>query len=493
MSRFRRAVLAAILAPAALAVSPVAAEEPPPAPPAPPVEAPKPAFAETPEALEAMTAEVMKDVERVRGLAFKAPVKRVWKSRDEARAEMLSEIEKTSTPEELKAQSRAFAFFGFLKEGQMLQDVFADFIGAGAGGYYIPDQKTFSLIRGFDAEGSRPIVFHELVHALEDQYFDFDPRTKVLEKERRDDENMALHALVEGSARTFENRYVAESPERAKAYMKAQLRESMKQMKVMFKLPAVLVIIMGMFPYENGSEFLAAVLPALQEGTEGGEGAALAGLFADPPLSTEQILHPEKYLGDRDLPQRVVLGDLATALGEGWTELLQGTQGELLTALALNAWLHPPGLLPQVGVAVRPPTPDRPNAQVIEFKGDTAVAAAGWDGDRFAVMGTADAACLGWVSTWDSPEDAAEFAALYVRALEKKYKGAARTDAPAPSGGFGSVRLTPAEGTTATEVRLSGSRVVIAERVPSPRLAAVLAALEASTITPDPKDSLPAR
>jgi hypothetical protein len=122
-------------------------------------------------ALERMTGAMMKEVERLRGLKFKHDVKRVWKSRDEAKAEMLEEIDRQMPAEKIDAATKAMRFYGILKETQDLKEIFAEFISAGAAGYYIPEQKTFSLVRGFSEEESMPIIFHEHVHAVEDQYY----------------------------------------------------------------------------------------------------------------------------------------------------------------------------------------------------------------------------------------------------------------------------------------------------------------------------------
>ena len=40
--------------------------------------------------------------------------------------------------------------------------------------------KTLYLLRGFSPDGARPVIFHELIHALEDQYFDLDARLEAV-------------------------------------------------------------------------------------------------------------------------------------------------------------------------------------------------------------------------------------------------------------------------------------------------------------------------
>ncbi|MHC4922973.1 MAG: hypothetical protein ACYTG4_02705 [Planctomycetota bacterium] len=438
--------------------------------------------------LERMTGAMMKEVERLRGLEFKSDVKRVWKSRDEAKAEMLKEIDRQLPPEKILAASKTLAFFGTLKEGQDLKDVFAEFISAGAGGYYIPDQKTFSLVRGYPEAAATPIIFHELVHAVEDQYYDFDERTKKYMEDDRDDMSAALHALVEGSARTYENIYVDDVPGRRMKYTAAATAESMKHMGRLMKLPPQLVMGVGVFPYNNGSSFIAAVKPKLAGEGEGAKDHVefMTHLFENPPVSTEQILHPEKYLDEtRDLPQMVKLPALESTVGEGWKELLRNTMGEFGLAMGLNTYLHPNNFMGQMQASMAIEMRNGSPVEFIKFKGPTEKAASGWDGDRYATFAKGDDVCAVWVSSWDSDEDANEFVALYSKVIEKKYKVNGETAEGRVT--FNGTR----NGTSAIE--WSGSTVWIAERVPTESLDAVLKALRGSTVTQDEADTVPAR
>jgi len=497
----------ALLALLALAAAPGALAEEPPVPPAPPEAVPAPiATVESDDdLLQRITGEMMVKVEEIRGLKFKSPVERVWKSRDEARAEMLEELEKQAEKQDLAAVSKVFAFFGLIKDGQDLKTLFADFIAAGAGGYYIPEKKVFSLIRGMNLDANRPVVFHELVHAVEDQYFDWNERTERYTDEDRSDPAEALHAVVEGSARFYENRFVDSEPGLRQKYEAAQMQEAMKQMGAMFKAPPSFIIAIGVFPYENGSLFLKHVLPELSKGGGGeptGEAEALASIYSDPPMSTEQILHPEKYLGTRDLPRRVALAEAAGSLGEGWKEILQDTMGEFSLGLVLNASLFPNVLPNQIQAAGAA-------GGFVKYSGDTGKAVGGWDADRYALYESKEGLhCLAWVTAWDSPEDAAEFAEVYGKVVARKYTATVKgedgksTRQPPGSAGFD---LADWSGTRWTGTRWTGTRggdtaivvkgdvVILAERVPEASLPAFLGAVAKSTILQDPKDGVPGR
>lgn len=156
----------------------------------------------------------------------------------------------------------------------------------------------------------------------------------------------------------------------------------------------------GTFTYGQGEAFVAALRD------EGGWDAVDAA-YADPPVSTEQILHPEKYFGARDDPTPVALPDPAAALGDGWTLVHENALGELQTAVLLaNQEASGFGPLPEAAAA----------------------AAAGWDGDRYALWTDGQAEVLVWRSVWDGDAEAAEFVAA-LRDREEARTGQAWTAA----------------------------------------------------------------
>jgi hypothetical protein len=115
--------------------------------------------------------------------------------------------------------------------------------------------------------------------------------------------------------------------------------------------------------------------------------------YADPPQSTEQILHPEKYLA-RDEPTLVALPPLTDTLGAGWHLVEAETLGEFQTSLYLAQ-------------------------QVDQTTADTA--SAGWDGDQYAVYINGDDEVLVFATAWDSAADRQEFVDAYVEYAMGKY------------------------------------------------------------------------
>jgi hypothetical protein len=147
------------------------------------------------------------------------------------------------------------------------------------------------------------------------------------------------------------------------------------------------------FPYFKGMVFCAKL-------TNKGGWAAIDDVYRHPPVSTEQILHPEKYRAEVDLPMTIDLGVLKP--GEGWKELGRNVLGEMQLAVMLR-------------------------------KHGGKAAAAGWDGDRYAVYeGPGGKLALVWLSTWDSDDDAREFQRSYVQYQTSKVRHLGKPPNPIP-------------------------------------------------------------
>ncbi len=129
--------------------------------------------------------------------------------------------------------------------------------------------------------------------------------------------------------------------------------------------------------YQSGATFFAEV-------SDSGTAAAARLVYGNPPVSTEQIIHPDKYLNGEG-PVPVELPALASALGEGWAQRYTGTLGESLVRLYL----------------------------VELSEGDYVEAASGWGGDAYAVLqDAAGRQALVALLAWDTEADAAEFHSL---------------------------------------------------------------------------------
>jgi len=157
--------------------------------------------------------------------------------------------------------------------------------------------------------------------------------------------------------------------------------------------PAADVTELLSFPAKAGLTFVRTQYLA-------GGWAAVDAVHADPPTSSEQILHPERY--PEDTPRSPDLDDLSPALGAGWTTKDSGVLGEWRTLLALRAYLEP-----------------------IEAE----KAAAGWGGDRYAILAGPAPGPAAWLllTRWDTVRDAHEFFGAFRTYGEERYGTPRRT------------------------------------------------------------------
>ena len=222
---------------------------------------------------------------------------------------------------------------------------------------------------------------HEYDHALQDQNFDLETFTDGLDDET--DEALARQALVEGDAYVLMTYWLQEhlTPEEL-----TEVIQSSSDPEAMAALDRVPPIVQAqlIFSAIQGLQFVGTLQMS-------GDWAAVDAAFADPPTSTEQILHADKYTS-REEPIKVDLpDDLATKMGAGWSVVDEDTMGEHQTSI----WL---------GYGT----------------GETATdAATGWGGDRITLLGGPnDAWAVAWHTAWDSEDDAAEFEVRAESAVE---------------------------------------------------------------------------
>ncbi len=343
-------------------------------------------------------------LEKLRGLAFKEPPSTKEVGRDEARAYMSRLLKKEYPPKRLAAEQEAYVYFGLLEPGQDLEKMLLDLLEDQVAGFYDPETQTLYVIPGPLAASLA--LAHEMAHALADQHFDLKRLQETASVD--DDRALALSGLIEGEATMVTSLWVIRSamdptmPPLATEDPAELIRAASEGLE---DVPRFLKETLT-FPYLAGSTWAAEIM------RRGGGLKALDSYFAEPPDSTEQILHPERSLPPRDLPAVIDPGLLQAALSRSDPVIKQDTMGEFGIRLLFMG------------------------------SGDKAAAAAGegWDGDRYLLAGRKGARHLTWVSAWDSEADAEEFAASASDWLGRR----ASSD-----GGF--------------SVRREGSTVVVAE------------------------------
>ncbi len=319
-------------------------------------------------------------VRSIRGLDEKQPVEPTIVSPDEM-ATILRKANETDTPPALlSAYERLYHAMGVLPKESKLADVFQDLLESQVGGLYSPaDKKLYVVSKGGGVGPLEKFLYsHEYTHALQDQNFDlqkFQPESL----QDQSDEQLARQSLVEGDAYVTMTYWLQKnsSPGDMAAVFAGSNDPTAQQ--ALSRIPPI-VASQILFSALQGTVWVLGLQ------TQGGYEAVNAA-FADPPKSTEQILHPDKW-ASREAPIDVKLpANLASKLGTGWSVGLEDTFGEH----QLGVWIS--GEVPSAGLPKDPPA-----------------AAAGWGGDRLMLLdGPNGAWALVLKTEWDTAADAAEF------------------------------------------------------------------------------------
>jgi hypothetical protein len=395
----------ALLLAAGLALAPWAvalAEDPAPSAPPAPAPAPKGPSLEERAKVQAMVDELREEAAKIRGLAWKQVVPADLVTRAELRADFMEQIDVDYPKAKQDRDNAVLRRIGLLQPDQDIVGLTMEFMEAGVLGYYDPKKKHLRIVEGLVGPENKPTILHELIHALEDQYYDLEKRTKPYEEDG--DRLFAEKCIVEGSAEVARKLYEKAHPDMADVFAKAEENPSAAaaQMKAIAKVPAWVFVSIQMH-YQKGISFVGRQV-------EGGAYPERAhALFVEGPISQEQILHPGRWFGPRkDYPHKIVpASDLAKAAGEGWSVLHALPQGELDLALTLDFF--------------NGPTKGRFNVITGQTPYPAAVAAArGWDGGMTWVLQKEGAApLLVEAFAFDTPADAWEAAQALGRAAEK--------------------------------------------------------------------------
>ncbi len=286
--------------------------------------------------IQKMVDGLREEASRIRGLAWKTVVPADLVTRPQMRADFMAEIDKEYPPEKRDRDVAILRRTGLLGADQDLIALFMDFMESGVAGYYDPKKKHLRIVEGLAGPEQQPTILHELIHALEDQYYDLESRTKPIEDDG--DRLFAEKCIVEGSAEHARALYEKAHPELAEVFLKAQQNPTAAaaQMKAFAKVPAWMFIT-TLLHYTKGPAFVGRFIKG------GTYPERIHALYAAPPVSQEQLLHPARWFGEKqDYPTAVACAsDLAKTAGEGWSLLHALPQGELDLALLLDFFLGP--------------------------------------------------------------------------------------------------------------------------------------------------------
>jgi hypothetical protein len=350
------------------------------------------------ELLKAVDGVVDRVVE-LRGLPKKAAIERGVSTREEIVQYLRENIDEVYREEDLQREEWLLKKLGLIPATMDYKEFTIELLTEQVGGYYDPKRKTFFVADWLPIEQQLPVMAHELTHALQDQHFDLE---QLMERDRRlhnEDRLLAHQAIIEGDAVAVMFDYIllplgrtfAELPDMT-LLMQLQLESMNSQFKILESAPDFLKETL-LFPYSYGPTFLKKIR------TRDPSWAAVNKIYADLPASTEQIIHPEKYLEERDDPTPVDIEDPVPELGEDWKTSYKNVLGEFSYYLLLK--LHLP-------------------------EGEARRAAAGWDGDQILLLekGSGEKRAVFAASVWDTEEEAEEFYLGLLRWLETRFPDA---------------------------------------------------------------------
>jgi hypothetical protein len=339
----------------------------------------------------------------LRELDIREPITKALLTTDELRQLIVDDWFEEYSEQDVRDDVLLYVAFEFAEPDLDLYNMLVDLYTEQVIGFYDPETDEMYLIKSGEELGAmeRSTYSHEIVHALQDQHFDVDEMTDA--SEDFDSERVfAWRSLMEGDASLLQQQYMLQY------FEPSDLRELVDQANEvdMTALDAVPSIVRETvtFPYDAGLRFVMALF------AQGGW-AAVDAAYENPPLSTEQIVHPDRY--PDDVPQVVALPPLTDTLGAGWRIVDEDVLGEFALQLYLG---------------------NRIGSE------DTERAAEGWGGDRYAVHWREDESAFVLVLrlAWDTVADADEFFNAYVQFAEDRFGSASSSsDAGARNWWFG--------------------------------------------------------
>lgn len=338
---------------------------------------------------------------KITGLEPLKKVQRDTITRAEVKQFLEDRIREELRPEEIRLEELSLKRFGLIPREFDLKSATVDLITEQAAAFYDYRKKKLFLLEGdetsvpgadrdFGRAAQKMIVVHELAHALADQHFDLG---KFIRKGRNDDAATARMSVMEGQATWLMLETMAQGLGQSMRTMPAMLdlmgASATEAMASQYPVLATAPLYMRaslIFPYNQGLKFQHAVIQKL--GNPG-----FSQVFRQPPVSTQQVLHPDKYFAKVE-PVTLAFPELPR--GGGWKIVLESTVGELEHSVLIEQYLS---------------------------KRDAEEIAPHWRGGHLSLAeNKARAAALLYMSEWDDEKSAKQMFSAYIQVLKKKWK-----------------------------------------------------------------------
>jgi hypothetical protein len=312
-------------------------------------------------------ADLQREVAEVGGIPFRSDVPLDFMGKADLVRYLRGVLDDEYPTARALAEQRTLVGLGLLADDVDLRGVRARLLEENVVGFYDerPGKKRLYAVSEHKqlTPANQIILAHELRHAMQDQYMNLHDALPDSVGDF-DDRRLALMSLVEGDATLVMERFLA----KRMGIDAGGLDLGAMTLPASMGMPDAPPVLRDqlVLPYLSGRQFTHAVW-------QKGGWTAVRAAWDRPPTTTEQILHPEKFLAG-EAGRATSVPALAVP---GGTVLAEGVLGELLTRTLLG-------------------------------EGSDA-AAAGWGGDQFKAWDAGGRTVLAWRTVWDTDADRREF------------------------------------------------------------------------------------
>jgi hypothetical protein len=335
--------------------------------------------------------EIARQLTTISGMELRHPVPCDFITKEKINEFLQKRVKEVAKPDEVRAEELTLKKFGLVPADFDLAKTTVDLLTEQAAAFYDYDKKKLFVTDTTPSDTQEPVLAHELSHALADQNYNLG--RFIRQGRKSDDGATARLAVMEGQATWLMSEFLArktgqslkDSP--ALVAMMSNLSESGGGQYPVFDSSPLYERTTLVFPYTKGMLFQNALFQ--RHGV-----AAFGEVFRKPPLSTQQIIHPDMYFGGIK-PTQPDLPD--PHLPRGYKGMVGGSFGELEHGILLEQY-----------------SGKERAAEIVPH----------WRGSNFELLENKKAGrvVLLYSSEWDSEESARTYFAAYREIMKKKWK-----------------------------------------------------------------------
>jgi hypothetical protein len=367
--------------------------------------------------------EIFQFVSKDTQLPIEHSIKKTFITRDKVNEELRKKFDEDKSEKRMERSELVLKKFGLLDRDFQLRPFLLSLLTEQIAGFYDNKTKTMNLLDWVPIDQQKPVMAHELTHALQDQKVGLtkweDPEPEGVAKNstedtqhiQTDEAGTAREAVLEGQAMVSFADYMLKPTGKTLKDVPAvgeQLQNGagdMSDSPVLARAPLVLQESL-LFPYTTGLNFEQTVL--VKAGTQ----RAFAGVLDNPPNTSAEIMHPDQYL-ERAPQPLLMLPDIHPVLeGAGYTPYDVGVMGELDVRMTAELFGGKP-----LAEALAP-----------AWNGGVYYAAQRKNASDAQKQTTASIAIL-YLSRWKNADSARSFFHVFEEELPRQYEGFTRREA----------------------------------------------------------------